>query len=310
MVSSNDATLAGAGRRSEAFLSATLDPDHGFLIASFRAAHGREPCFDPPGTLEEFILWRMIFDQNPLYTYCTDKVSAVDFVSAIAGSEYLVPRFAVASSSRDIDFSGMPERLIVKVNHGCGQNIIVSRSSAEDMGRMHAQIEEWLGSNLFFRTGEWQYRDIRPAVLVEQLLEEQPGQRIPDYKFHCFSGRVEFVRVVYGKPHAKSERMYDRDWRPQPYFWAKPQPDGTETRNPLAPLAPRPIQFEEMVHLAEKLAAQFSFVRVDLYNLAGQIYFGELTFTPYNGRWRLSPEKYGRHFASLLMPERGESQRP
>ena len=38
-----------------------------------------------------------------------------------------------------------------------------------------------------------------------------------------------------------------------------------------------------MINISEKLAKPFPFVRVDLYNIDGKIYFSEMTFTPAKG---------------------------
>lgn len=52
----------------------------------------------------------------------------------------------------------------------------------------------------------------------------------------------------------------------------------------------KPAYLEEMVSLATQLSVGFGFVRVDLYNVDGRIYFGELTFTPTAGVMKIQPE--------------------
>jgi hypothetical protein len=47
-----------------------------------------------------------------------------------------------------------------------------------------------------------------------------------------------------------------------------------------------------MRSVAEKLSKGFSHVRVDLYNVNGKIYFGEMTFTTGSGLFRHVPEVF------------------
>jgi teichuronopeptide biosynthesis TupA-like protein len=58
------------------------------------------------------------------------------------------------------------------------------------------------------------------------------------------------------------------------------------------PAIARPASFERMLEIASQLSTGFDFVRVDLYNVDGRIYFGELTFTPMAGYLKLRPERW------------------
>ncbi len=46
---------------------------------------------------------------------------------------------------------------------------------------------------------------------------------------------------------------------------------------------PRPKNLDKMIEIAEKISRGFVQVRVDLYNVNGIIYFGEMTFTAFSG---------------------------
>ena len=45
-----------------------------------------------------------------------------------------------------------------------------------------------------------------------------------------------------------------------------------------AAILTKPKKFNHMLEIAKELSKDFPFVRVDLYNIDGNIYFGELTF--------------------------------
>ena len=55
------------------------------------------------------------------------------------------------------------------------------------------------------------------------------------------------------------------------------------TYDPYEVIPTRPSGLEEMLEIAGILGKDFRYVRVDLYNLDGQIRFGEMTFTPASG---------------------------
>ena len=54
----------------------------------------------------------------------------------------------------------------------------------------------------------------------------------------------------------------------------------------------KPAMFEEMKKIAKDLCKPFQFVRVDLYQANGKVYFGELTFFPAGGAPDFVPESY------------------
>ena len=70
--------------------------------------------------------------------------------------------------------------------------------------------------------------------------------------------------------------LYDiHTWKQMPQYLADP---GVEYR-----AVPRPENLEKMIDIAEKISQGFPQVRVDLYNVKGKIYFGEMTFTAFSG---------------------------
>lgn len=61
-----------------------------------------------------------------------------------------------------------------------------------------------------------------------------------------------------------------------------------------------PENLNEMISVAEHLSKGFKFLRVDLYNIKGRIYFGELTFYPAAGMGAFVPEVWDGKLGALL----------
>ena len=54
----------------------------------------------------------------------------------------------------------------------------------------------------------------------------------------------------------------------------------------------KPNNLDEMLNVAEVLVNPFPFVRLDMYNIKGKIYFGEMTFTPFGGMANFHPQEF------------------
>jgi hypothetical protein len=63
---------------------------------------------------------------------------------------------------------------------------------------------------------------------------------------------------------------------------------------------PRPMGLDEMIEIAKKLSKQFPFVRCDLYDCKGKVYFGELTFYPEKGTGRFNPHQADNDVGAML----------
>ena len=53
----------------------------------------------------------------------------------------------------------------------------------------------------------------------------------------------------------------------------------------------RPKGLEKMLEIAEEISKDFTFVRVDFYDVNGEVMIGELTFTPNAGRIKYMSEE-------------------
>lgn len=240
-------------------------------------------------SFEEKVYNRMLFDRNPIWTTVSDKLLVRDYVSSKVTKNHLVPLLWKGELPEDIPFDELPEKFVIKANHGCKFNLIISDKSKLDEEEAKRQMRKWLKENFCtdnFIGIEWAYKNIKPMILIESFLEDK-GKVPLDYKFFCFSGRVEYVQVNFDRFGDPSEKFFDRNFTPLDLWNGTKQYQGKVVS---------PNNYEVMIEIAESLSEGFDFIRVDLYSVGERIYFGELTCYPGGGRIPFVPEAYDYEF--------------
>ena len=246
------------------------------LLCSFQfyRVHHFWPDFVKPVRFTEKLWSRMLQERDPIFTTLSDKLLMRDFVAKKVGSEFLIPLLWEGENPNEIPFSDLPDKFVIKTNHGCHYIILVHNKNQLNLPIVISQLKIWLKTNYCLETylgTEWGYKNIKPKIMVEAYIGE--GRKPPvDYKFYCFSGRVEFLTVHYDRFEEHKTRSFDRDFQPYNFRYDFEQWKGT---------CNKPNNFNLMVQVAEKLSEEFKFMRIDLYNVNGKIYFGEIT--PYPG---------------------------
>lgn len=238
---------------------------------------------DDPQTLNEKILWQSLKTEVGLRTKLSDKWRVREYIEECGLSDILVNLYGVWDNAAKIRFEDLPEKFVLKPNHGSGDIIIVNDKSKINVASVVAQINNDLGKKYGELEGGRHYYDIEPVVIAEELLLNDPissqySSSIIDYKIWCFNGKAHFIWTCSNRNDVTTEVMtYDREWKRHPEYsiFNKHYYEGV-------PL-PKPASYERMLEIAEKLAKPFPVVRVDLYNLNGRIYFGEMTFTSLGG---------------------------
>ncbi len=251
-----------------------------------------------PRTHSEWIHHYKFLRRDAWLPGLTDKVAAKEFIAARVGEQYVIPTYwhGRRLPSRRVR-RRWPRPYFIKAAHGCHQDIEVPATGKVRWPRIEREVARWLRSTYGGHGGEWQYAHIPRRVIVEQRVGE-PGVLPDDYKFWVFWGRVHYVHwfTDRGLP-SYGGRIVDRDWN-EPFRSVSQR---THERYP-----PRPESLDEMIWLAETLGEGFRFVRVDLYEIAGRPYVGELTFTPSAGFHTLEPDEVDFHLGSLWRKPRRE----
>ncbi|MBQ8261055.1 MAG: hypothetical protein IJZ00_02105 [Lachnospiraceae bacterium] len=245
----------------------------------YQKATGHVLDIHNPKTFNEKIQWYKLFGPRSLMTELTDKYLVRGWIKEKIGEEYLVPIYGAWDSFDEIEQDKLPEKFVLKCNHGSAWNEIVLDKRAWNVREAKRKFDRWMKSNYAFCGGlELQYRDIYPRIIAEEYLENENND-LYDYKFWCFNGKVEFIMFLSERAQGLKMNNYDRDWKLLPFTYDFPN----STRE-----IPKPEKLDEMIEIAEKLATGFPHVRVDLYQLNdGTIKFGEMTFTSDCGvcRW-------------------------
>ena len=243
-----------------------------------------------PKKYTEKIQWRKLFLKDERLTEYSDKILVRDYVKKIIGAEYLIPVLGVWDSFEEIDFESLPNSFVLKTNHGSGTNIIVKDKTELDRKTAKTLINGWMKTDFGYSHGfELHYSEIIRKIYAEKYINVINND-LEDYKFLCFNGKAYYCWVDVDRNGDHRRNVYDMEWVLQPWGQAKKN----TTKN-----LPKPENFDLMIELAEKLATGFSHVRVDLYNVDGKIYFGEMTFTNGSGYDLITPREYDYELGKL-----------
>lgn len=278
-------------KKLDEYISPRLLPEKTYIRRTFKNTFGYSLNLNNPKTFNEKILWLQQNDRTPLHTLCTDKYAVREYVKEKIGEQYLIPLEYHTYNPADIIPDNLPDYpVIIKTNHGCGNYIIVMDKSTMDWKQVRKYLRKSLKSNYYYKAREWQYKNIKPCIIVEKLLLENKSKVPDDYKFNCFNGKIGFPEVHIDRFIDYKKNCYDSEWNILNCEWGAKC--GGEIK--------KPKLLSKMLLLAETLAKDFRYVRVDLYNVKDKIFFGELTFSPGAGFCPFNPPEWDFKFGSKL----------
>lgn len=239
---------------------------------------------DNPKRFSEKLQWYKLNGKDPLMQICADKNRVRKYISDLGYGYLLNEQYGVFKNVEDIDFDSLPNKFVMKAAHGSGWNIIVKDKNKLNKKKAKMLMRSWLKQDTSWSGREWVYKDMPRSIVIEKYLEDETGE-LRDYKFFCFNGQPRFMQLEVGRNTAHNTRnFYDMDWKLMPFGKELPH-------NPNLNV-PKPTLFDEMKKIAENLCKPFQFVRVDLYQANGKVYFGELTFFPAGGAPDFVPDQY------------------
>jgi hypothetical protein len=264
-----------------------------------------EPDIKDPRSFNEKVLWKKFYDRNPLLPIVADKYLVRRYIKDILGEKeaekILIPLLFVTDKPINIPFKNLPYEYIIKANHSCKQHILVEningvRKYTVVNGKNNQIIfntltaeqkiidtcNKWLSKPYGYHKLQWAYQPIKRKIVIEKLLRDSNGKIPDDYKFSIINGKCELIQVYYDRFIEINRAWYTPDWT---YI-------DVEGAIKKAPKRKKPDNLKQMVKLAEKLARDFDFIRVDLYLVDRKIYFGELTNYPMAGKTPFRPRKF------------------
>ena len=267
------------------------------LCEWYKKVTGKKLNLQNPQTFNEKIQWLKLYDSTPIKTMLADKYLVREWVNEKIGEEYLIPLLGVWDKFDDIDFDKLPEKFVLKANHGCGWNIIVKDKNNFNINDAKKKFDVWMNTNYAFKNGlELHYKNIAPKIIAEKYIENDEG--LLDYKFLCFNGKVKYVWVDTDRFTAHKRDIFDLDWNHLPFTIKFPNAKKTPGK---------PKRLKEMIELATELSKGFAHVRVDFYEVDSKIYFGEVTFTSGSGIEKFCPEEYDLKLGQMIeLPNKAE----
>ena len=267
-------------------------PDRAY-IQMYYFAHFKKFCnLKNPKTYNEKLNWLKLHDKNPIYTRIVDKFEAKEYVKYIIGDQYIIPTLGVWDNFDDIDFDELPQQFVLKCTHDSEGLVIVKDKDKLDKEMAKNKIESALKQNFFYIGREWPYKNVKPRIIAEKYMEDHIDGELRDYKFFCFDGEPKAMFVASDR--ASDNVKFD-------YFDLNFNHLDIKQKYPHAeqPLR-KPVTFEKMIELSKVLSKGFPHVRVDFYEVDGQLYFGELTFYHFSGFMPFEPNKWDKIFGDWI----------
>lgn len=256
--------------------TAPIIPDKLYLKWLFRLKMGYRLNLDNPQTFSEKLQWLKLYNRKPEYTQMVDKVGAKEYVAKIIGEEYIIPTIGVWDSVDDIDFDKLPNQFVLKTTHGGGNTgVVICRDKANfDIAAAKRKLNKSLRQDIYTLFREWPYKDVKRRIIAEDVIG---GDDISDYKFSCYNGVATDVMICMDRTSGDTKfYFWDANWNLLRY----------NKRGKAAPAdfhIPQPKNLDKMFEIAGILSQGIPYLRVDLYNIDGKIYFGEMTFFPQSG---------------------------
>lgn len=287
------------------FISQDKLPDRMVIKYQFHCAFGYSLNLRHPKTFNEKLNWLKLHDHNPLYTTLVDKYRVKQWVADKIGEQYVIPTLAVYNSVDEIDLDKLPNQFVLKCNHDSGSVFICKDKSSllfVDKYMNTLSFKEVLNNlniglqhNFYIKHREWPYKNVKPLIIVEKLMLSNEEMLPTDYKLFFINDDFQFVYVSVDREGANDRCIFDKDWNRLPFVYVDHYRDNMNTTKVACPSA-----WKEMLQIGQRLAEPFQLVRIDLYEINGEVYFGEVT--PYHsaGYAKFYPEKYDVKYGQKL----------
>ena len=270
-------------------------PDKQFLKVVYRLRMGKKLNLKNPQTFTEKLQWLKLYNRKPEYTKMVDKYEVRNYIKEKLGADaekYLIPLIGVYDSLNDINFDELPNQFVIKCTHDSGSVFICKEKSKLEIKKLRKKISKCLKFNYYYLGREGPYKDVKPRIIIEKYMEDESKQELKDYKVFCFNSKAKYIQVDFNRFNEHKKNIYDTDWN-----LTDIQFNYLSDRNKQIE---KPNKLEKMIELAETLAEDIPFVRIDFYSIIDKIYIGEITFFPASGCGKFIPEKYDKIFGDMI----------
>ena len=270
-------------------------PTKPYLKIVYKIKAGKKLNLKNPVTFCDKQNWLKVNDIHPEYTQLVDKIGVRDYIKENFGEEYLFPIYGAWENFDAIDFESLPEKFVLKCNHDSGSVKVITDKSKINKAELKEFFDTRLKMNSYVFGREYPYKDVKPLIYAEKYMVLDGESDINDYKFFCFNGKPEIMFIATDRSSDVKFDFFDMDFNHLDIVNIHEQ-SGIEIQ--------KPKMFEQMKEFAAKLSQGMKFVRIDLYEIGGKIYFGEFTFFHGGGFWPMYPEKWEYDLGRLINTEK------
>ena len=268
--------------------------DKKYLSLLYKLEFNKRIDWKNPKTFNEKLQWLKIYDRKKNYTTMVDKYEAKKYVANIIGNEYIIPTIGIYDNFDEIDFNLLPDQFVIKCTHDSGGLVICKDKSKLDIDELKYKINRCLNKNFYWSGREWPYKDVKPRIIIEKYMEDSKNSTMRDYKFFCFDGKPKIMYISEGLENHETASIsfYDMNFKltkckRKDYKLLEYMPE-------------QPKNFELMKKFASVLSKDIPHLRVDFYEINGDLYFGELTFFTCSGMVPFEDEKWDRKLGDLI----------
>lgn len=270
-------------------------PDKAYLQMLYYLKMSERLDLKNPVKFSEKLQWLKLNDQNPEYTAIVDKAAVKEIVAKKIGREYVIPTLGLWNSLEEIEWDVLPNEFVLKTTHGGGgAGVAICRDKSKfDKESAIKKLGISMKGDIYRNYGEWPYKDVPKRIIAEELIKTAGSEDLKDYKFFCFDGEPKFLKVDFNRFSDHHANYYDLNWSLLEYGESGFDPDFNHIEE-------KPKNFDEMVKIVRTLSQSYKFIRVDLYNADGKIYFGEMTFFPASGMGKWTDPNDDEEIGNLL----------
>lgn len=269
-------------------------PDKVYLYIKYYLRMGRCLHLRNPQTFNEKLQWLKLYGRRPIDTQLSDKYAVKDYIAKTIGPQYVIPLLGVWNNFEDIDFEKLPNQFVLKCTHDSGGIVVCKDKAQLDIEKARKVINKGLEHDFYIYSREKAYKNIPRRVIAEEYKEDEKTGELRDYKFFCFNG-VPKLLFVASERQVKGEEtkfdFFDMDYKHLPFTNGHPNADVPPQK---------PLCFDEMKEIAAKLSKGIPHVRVDLYEVNGKVYFGEMTYSHWGGMTPFEPEEWDNKLGTWI----------
>jgi len=268
--------------------------DEMFIKIKYYHHFKKFPNLKNPKTYNEKLQWLKLHDRRPEYISMVDKYEAKEFISSLIGDEYIIPSYGVWDSFDDIDFDMLPDQFVLKTTHDCGGVVICKDKKSFNREDAKRFLKAHMSFNYYYEGREWPYKNVKPRILAEMFMENLSSGDLKDYKVFAFDGRAKALFVASDRQNANEETKFD-------FFDMEFNHLNIRNGHPNSKtLCDKPKSLEKMKEIAEKISKGYPHIRVDFYEVNGQLFVGELTLFHFSGFVPFEPDSWDHEFGSWI----------